>query len=75
MQVMSRSDVRKIRGNLLIKGLTVRNVAEKFKVSDSAVNQAITGDSTSARLQKFISEQIGYWPWPHKLGERRERPE
>ena len=68
MQELTKTQIRKIRGQLMLKGLTTRAIMEKFDVSVSAVNQAITGDCQSGRLQNFIAEQIGYWPYPWEQG-------
>lgn len=73
--MMSEEEVVKIRGLLMAKGFPPWKIAAKFEVTLPAIYQAISGDSRSDRIQKFISEEIGYWPYPWKLGVARVRPE
>lgn len=72
--MMTKSEIQKVRGHLLVKGLTPKLIAEELEVSRSAVAQAITGACRSDRIQKFIAKKIGYWPWAQKPGERFQRP-
>ena len=68
---LSRAEVDKIRGHLLVAGWPTKKIAEEFDVGRSAVTQVISGDSVSARIQKFIVDKIGYWPWERLSGEPR----
>lgn len=68
---LSRTEVEKIRGHLLVKGWPTKKIAEKFEVGRSAVTQVISGDSVSSRIQDFIADEIGFWPWERKRGESR----
>lgn len=73
--MLSTTDVQKIRGHLLVKAITAQTIMAKFDVSSSGAYNAISGESRSARIQSYIAEQIGYWPYPWTQGEKMERPE
>ena len=68
---LSKTEVEKVRGHLLVAGWPTKKIAEEFGVGRSAVTQVISGDSISGRLQDFIAEKIGYWPWERAKGESR----
>ena len=68
---LSKTEVSKVRGHLLVAGWPTKKIAEKFGVGRSAVTQVISGDSISERLQNFIAAEIGFWPWSRKKGESR----
>ena len=68
---LSKTEVEKVRGHLLVAGWPTKKIAEKFGVGRSAVTQVISGDSISERIQDFIADQIGFWPWERKRGEAR----
>ena len=69
--MLSKSEINKIRGLLLTLGITARTIAEKFSVSRTAAHSSIAGTMRSDRIQKYVSEQIGYWPYPWELGVKR----
>ncbi len=66
---MTRLEIDKVRGLLLAEGWTVANISNRLTVTTSAVYQTISGDCVSERIQKFIADTIGYWPWDRKPGE------
>ena len=75
MQELTKTQIRKIRARLVLKGFPTRAIMAKFGVTTSAVNTAITGYGRSAPIQNFIAEQIGYWPYPWEQGVTRSRAE
>lgn len=68
---LSKTEIEKVRGHLLVAGWPTKKIAEKFKVGRSAVTQVISGDSRSLRIQDFIAAKVGYWPWERQRGEAR----
>lgn len=68
---LSKTEVEKVRGHLLVAGWPTRKIADRFDVGRSAVTQIISGDSVSLRIQDFIAEMIGYWPWERERGASR----
>jgi len=71
--MLSTSDIQKIRGHLLVKGISARTIMAEFGISASGVYQAISGECRSARIQGYIADQIGFWPYPWARGAQRRR--
>lgn len=69
--MLRKSEILKVRGLLMTHGITGKTIAEKFDISQTAGHCSITGAMRSDKIQKYISEQIGYWPYPWKLGVKR----
>ncbi len=70
--MMTQTEISALRAHMTLAGLSTQGIAEKFAVGLSAVNQVVTGDAISARIQDHISAAVGYWPsgW-RKKGDRR----
>lgn len=66
--MMSQTEISRLRAHLTLKGESTKTIADHFGVGKSAVNQIITGDAVSARIQKYITDKIGFWPegWKKK---------
>ncbi len=67
--MLTKREVERIRGELLIRGWNVQKLAEHMGVGRSAIYQVISGDSGPLRVQELISGIIGRWPWERKPGE------
>lgn len=68
---MKQTDIDKVRGALMAKGWNPQRIADHFDVGRGAIYNVISGDSVSARIQNFIEQQIGYWPWTRQRGEAK----
>ncbi len=60
-------NANKIKGNLLIKGVSVVGIARELEVSRQAVYQTINGEIRSPKIMAAISAAIGkpvekIWP-------------
>ncbi len=53
----------KIRGALLGKGYSLTRVAKLHGCSVTHISQVCRSQSVNAKIQKWIEETIGYWPW------------
>lgn len=67
--MLSKTETDKIRGHLLVAGWPPSRIADHFEVRLQSIHSVICGDSVSERIQRFIQDQIGYWPWERQPGE------
>ncbi len=66
--MMTQTEIAKVRANLVLADVSVSDICGHFGVGRSAVNQVITGEAISERIQNHIAKLIGYRPigWPLK---------
>lgn len=54
----------KVRGALLMKGITIKALALEWGVGYSAVSRVINGQKPHSPIRQSVTEIIGFWPWP-----------
>ena len=58
---------QEIKAALILKGISMAEIARKFKVQPTVVSQNVAGRSRSARIQKHMAKLLGkkvkeIWP-------------
>ena len=58
---------QEIKAALILKGISMAEIARKFKVQPTVVSQIVAGRSRSARIQKHMAKLLGkkvkeIWP-------------
>jgi len=61
----------KIRALLLLKNISVKQLAEELKVTSSAVSRVISGDLLSYRIRQYIADCLETRP-ENLWGQHRE---